>query len=329
MFSDYVKKLSELTSIGEPYVMAVVVRSKPPSSGRPGDKALIQANGKIFGWIGGGCAQPIVTKEAREAIKDGKPRLIRISPEGEEDHQSGVILYTMTCHSGGTLDIYMEPILPLPQLIIMGRSAVAQKLCKVGKAMGYAVLVLAPDAEAELFPEADSISNNLSINQSRITPQTYIVVSTQGEYDEEALENAVKMRVPYIGFVSSKKKSRAVFKYLVDSGIKEDVLEQVHTPAGLDIKAKLPEEVALSILAEIVTARRGPASKVEDDGKEVQGTAGTMKVQLDIICGMSVDPSSTKFISEFQGKQYFFCSAHCKHVFDKGPEKALVESQET
>src|SRR5262249_42695840 len=162
----------------------VVVRYQAPISGKPGDKAIITAEGKMWGWIGGGCVQPVAVNAALQALVDGKPRLIRISPSSSP--ANGIVSYDMTCHSGGTLDSFIEPVLPKPQLVILGRAPIAQTLAKLAKIMNYAVSVAAADAQRESFPDADMLEANLDLSPIKITPQTFIVVSTQGEGDEEA-----------------------------------------------------------------------------------------------------------------------------------------------
>ena len=129
MFDPFVKKAAELLEQGEPFVTASVVRFQAPISGKPGDKAIIFPDGKMWGWIGGGCAQPVVIKEALKALTDGKPRLVRISPTAVPE--DGILDYTMTCHSGGTLDIYIEPVLRKPHLLLLGRSPIAQTLSEI------------------------------------------------------------------------------------------------------------------------------------------------------------------------------------------------------
>ena len=140
---------------GEPFVTATVVRCQPPTSGKPGDKAIIHAGGEMWGWIGGGCAQPVVIKEALKALADGRPKLVRISPSTGHPEE-GIVDYTMTCHSGGALDIYLEPVLPKPRILILGRSSVAQFLAQLGNTIGYAVVVVSSETAiagfAHLFP---------------------------------------------------------------------------------------------------------------------------------------------------------------------------------
>ena len=255
MFDVFFHKANELNARGQPFAMAIVVRSEPPISGKPGDKAIIQADGSIFGWIGGGCTQPVIVKEAKKALKDGKPRLVRITPE-RTVAQNGVEQYAMTCHSGGTLDIYIEPVMPKPQLVILGKSVVAQTLARLGHVLNYHVVVIAPDAAPALFPGTDALSTQIDLSPLNLTAQTYVVVSTQGEHDEAALAEVLKHDLPYVAFVASKKKAEQVFQQLKDDGTSAERLAQIKVPAGLDIKAHTSEEIAVSILAEIIHVMR-------------------------------------------------------------------------
>src|SRR5215470_2603053 len=156
MFEDFLNKTQELVAQGESFAVATVVRCLPPTSGKPGDKAIITADGKLWGWIGGGCAQPVVAKEALKALAEGKPRLVRISPSPDAAEE-GIVDYTMTCHSGGAMDIYIEPVLPRPHLVILGRSPIAQALSRLSAVVGYAVSVVVAEADSN-EPEARAVS---------------------------------------------------------------------------------------------------------------------------------------------------------------------------
>lgn len=315
MFDQFLRKAEELLAKGEPFAVAQVVRYQAPISGKPGDKAIIQADGKLWGWIGGGCAQPVVVKEALKALADGQPRLVRISPSSSPEQ--GIVDYTMTCHSGGTLDIFIEAVLPKPQVLILGRSPVAQTLSKLAKTIGYAVAVAAHDADREAFPDADSVHKNLDLAQLKITPQTFIVVSTQGESDEEALEAALETGATYVAFVASKTKAAKTLDSLKDRGLASETLDAVRAPAGLDIHAYSSEEIAVSILAEIIQSRR-TATPAADPALVLPVRA---KTERDPICGMTVDVVAAKHKSEFRGDAYYFCCAGCKQTFDKQPDK--------
>jgi xanthine dehydrogenase accessory factor len=315
MFDQFLSKADELVAKDQPFAVAVVVRYQAPISGKPGNKAIIFPDGKMWGWIGGGCAQPVVIKEALKAMADGEPRLIRISPSSSPEE--GVVDYSMTCYSGGTMDIFIEPVLPKPHILILGRSPVAASLAKLAKAVNYTVSLAAPGADHENFPDPDLLQTDLELNHLKITPQTFIVVSTQGEYDEEALEKALNTSAAYVAFVASKTKAGKVLEYLHDRGVTAARLSQVRAPAGLDIHAASPEEIAVSILAEIIQVK---GAKPVTPKLKAEFPALTQEVK-DPICGMSVEASTAKYKSEFQGNVFYFCCAGCKDKFEKQPEK--------
>ena len=319
MFERLLTKATELLADGQTFAVATVVRCQAPTSGKPGDNAIIHADGRIWGWVGGGCTQPVVISEALKALADGRPRLVRISPSADSSEE-GIVDYTMTCHSGGALDIYIEPVLPKPHLVVVGRSPVAQALARLAKVIDYRVSVAAPEASQQAFPDAAYIQTDLDLKQMNLTEQTCIVVSTQGEYDEEALEQALQTDSAYVAFVASKTKAQKVFEYLREKGIKDDRLQRVRAPAGLDIGAGTPEEIAVSILAEIIQLR-GAQKKSVEEIKSKELPVVTHKQALDPICGMTVDASTARYKSEFHGSQYYFCCAGCKQKFDREPEK--------
>ena len=317
MSDSFFNSAREMERQQEPFAMAFVVNRQIPSSGKPGDKALVRADGSLEGWIGGGCTQGIIIKEAQEAIRDGKPRLVNISPQGEEEEIPGVTSYRMTCHSGGKVEVYIEPVLPKPHIFIMGRSHVAMSLSKLAKAMGYSVSVMAADADPVTFPSADQYYPAGSITDEMLLPQTYMVVCTQGEQDELLLESALRSPVPYVAFVSSRRKANVIFKYLREVQIPIERLQQVRTPAGLDIGAKIPEEVALSILAQIVQERRVAQA---EEAIATPATSPNADIYINPVCEVPVKKSTAKHIVEHAGEKVYFCCDGCKHTFEQNPE---------
>jgi xanthine dehydrogenase accessory factor len=318
VFDQFLSKATELLAQGESFAVAEVVRYLSPISGKVGDKAIVLADGTVWGWIGGGCAQPLVIKEALKALKDGRPRLVRISPSSLQEE--GIVAYNMTCHSGGTLDIYIEPVLPKPHIVILGRSKVGQTLSKLGKTIHYTVSVAAPHTDRESYPDADRLQMNLNLSGLKIGPQTFIVVSTQGECDEEAMERALQTEASYVAFVASKAKAAKVLQFLSQRGIRAERLSEVRAPAGLNIQARSQEEIAVSILAEIIQLNRSRAMKHKDtpllpvERREVK----------DLICGMTIGVDAAKYKSEFEGKWFYFCCAGCKQTFDNQPERYVL-----
>ena len=324
MFEEFLKKSAELIALGESFATATVVRCQAPSSGKPGDKAIILPSGEIVGWIGGGCAQPVVVKEALKSLTDRRPRLVRISPS-TDGSEEGIVDYTMTCHSGGALDIYIEPVFPKPQVVILGRSPIAQALARLGGTIGYAVTVVAAEvlkredfADAELIEEKD-----FSLGAVPSKERGFVVVSTQGEGDEEAMEQAAKSGAGYIAFVASRTKAQKVFEYLRNKGVSQSVLEQIRVPAGLNIGAGTPEEIAVSILAEIIQVRSSAAAK---KGKAAIAQAlpslQVLNVEAkDPVCGMNVDMAKARYKTQYEGNWFYFCCGGCKDAFEQQPKK--------
>ena len=322
MFDEFLSRAAGLRSQERPFATAVVVRCQPPVSGKPGDKAIIEGDGNIWGWIGGGCVQPLVVREALKAIADGKPRLVRVTPSPTAEPEEGTVSYTMTCHGGGALDIYIEPVLAKPQILIFGRSAVAKALSSLGKSIGYRIMVIAAGAGPETFPEADAISRELDLTRVELGPDTYIVVSTQGEQDEEALEQACRTEVAYISFVASDAKSHKIFESLAGKGTPPERLRRIRAPAGLRLGGLSPQEIALSILAEIVQVRKTepPRSELNKPSERKQ----TRPEAIDPVCGMSVEPGISEYVSEYRGETYYFCCAGCQQEFDLHPGNHLA-----
>ena len=217
--------------------MAIVVSYQAPISGKPGYKAIIRADGHVWGWVGGGCTQPVIVKEAIKALRDGRPRLVRISPDGDATHipvpPNSVIDYPMTCHSGGAVEIYIEPVFSKPQIVLLGRSPVAENLARLGKAINYGVYVAAPGVDGAAFFGVDHLQESFDLSSLKISRQTYVVVSTQGEGDEEALTQALKTAAPYIAFVASKKKAAQVIDAVRARGVPSELLRKLRVPAGL------------------------------------------------------------------------------------------------
>lgn len=308
----------ELTNEKAPYAVAMVVNRVAPSSGKPGDKAVILPDGTIKGWIGGGCTRGIVLKEALLAIQQGKPRLISISPGAEDTTRQGVVSYTMTCQSGGSVDVYIEPVLSKPHILIMGRSHIGMALSKLSKVTGYRVSVLAPGADKITFPEADKVLDQEQLDVSMISDNTYIVVCTQGENDDRALRQAIESGAKYVSFVSSMRKANSIYNVLKKQGVSVSDLARVKTPAGLNINAKLPEEVAISILAEIISKLR---EEKTSDSKTQGTTLNLDEYFINPVCNIPVQKSTAKHVINFKNKDYYFCCDGCKVSFEKEPEK--------
>lgn len=327
MYDEFFSKAHELLTEGVPFVTATVVRAEKPTSGKPGDKAIVTASGVMHGWIGGSCAQPTVIEEAKKALTDKEPRLIRLStdPERHDSLREGLIDLPMTCYSGGTLEIYIEPQFPLPRLVVIGNLPVAQALVQLGKAMNYQVIAVDPDNEGAGMSQADEIVDNLENAVEKITPLSYVVVASHGQYDEAALEYALRSKAAYVALVASKARAASVLDYLQAQGLSEDELGRLKYPAGLDIQARRGDEIALSIMAEIVQQRRNAeALNLEALLDGVDLTEQPVEA-IDPVCGMSVEIEGTEHRAEYNGQTFYFCCGGCKTTFEDDPEKYIAK----
>jgi xanthine dehydrogenase accessory factor len=326
----------ELEGAARPYAMATVVAVRRPTSARPGARGLIHPDGLVEGWVGGSCAQPIVVKEALRSMADGEPRLLRLSRDQPSDSRrgDGVIDYVMTCHSGGTLEIYVEPHLPAPQLWILGTTPIAHALVELGATSGYRVSVVDPVAQSEAFPAAAQVLQATDLRGLDASAPPYVVVASQGSWDEEAVVAALARDVAYVGLVASPTRAVAIREYLAGEGVAPERVAAVRAPAGLDLGAVTPTEVAISILAELVQVRRGRADFVAAPGPATltgaqaivmagapaQAATGEGEiVLLDPVCGMSVERELARHIAEHAGVVYAFCSVGCRARFVKDP----------
>ena len=316
------QKASELLAEALPFALATVVRRERPTSGVPGDKAIITLDGNFLGWVGGSCAQPTVLKEAQKALADGEPRLVVLTPNLSEEPREGIELYRMTCYSGGTMEIYIEPYLPEPQLLVCGVSPAAEALVKIGEAVGFKVILIDPSATEEKFPDAHVILTRIEEEKLGNTRERYAVVATNGNWDEEAIKDLLVLPLDYLGFVASKKRFQQTVSRLSEDGVPREKLALVKCPAGLDIPVRTFPEVALSIVAEIVSIRRSRVEKkaISQSPKKV----ATPEMAEDPVCHMTVDPQTSGHNLDFEGVMYYFCTAHCKKSFEKEPGKYLL-----
>ena len=314
-----------------------------PTSARPGAHGIVHPDGTIEGWVGGSCAQPVVVREALHALADGQPRLLRLSKDAPAEGRrgDGVIELVMTCHSGGTLEIYVEPNLPPPLLWVAGTTPIASALVELGSAAGFRVTVFDPIADVGAFPNAAQVLTDTNLVAVEPGSSPYIVVATQGQWDEEALAGALRRDARYVGLVASPTRATAVRSWLrEETGLAEDRLAALRAPAGLDLGAETAEEVALSILAELVQVRRGRAEFVASPGPATVAGANVSVspasvtaapddiVLLDPVCGMTVDRVHARHLAEHQGVVYAFCSLGCRTRFVKDPAAFLSASVE-
>jgi xanthine dehydrogenase accessory factor len=267
-------------------------------------------------------------------MADGQPRLLRLSKDAPAEGRrgDGIIELVMTCHSGGTLEIYVEPNLPAPVLWVAGTTPIAGALVSLGAASGFAVTLFDPIAEADSFPAAGRVLPDTDLASIDPDSTPFVVVATQGQWDEEALAGALRRESRYVGLVASPTRAAAVRAWLRDeAGLADDRLAALRAPAGIDLGAETPEEVALSILAELVQVRRGRADFVASPGpattaagappqyQPVLASAPDDIVLLDPVCGMTVDRDHARHLAEHDGVVYAFCSLGCRTRFVKEP----------
>jgi xanthine dehydrogenase accessory factor len=267
--SDIHGTISERRATGQPFALATVVRTVAATPAKAGAKAVILPDGTISeGWIGGGCARAAVLKAAKDALSDGKSRLVSVQPPDALNEQGlkagaekgGVRFAKNMCPSQGTMDIFVEPVLPQPQIIVCGTSPVAVAIADLARRSGFALTVCAPAAEQGTFDEADRRIDGYALPVDE-AGQRYVVVSTQGRGDEAALLAALAVDVDYVAFVGSRRKAEVLKAAMTERGVAPERLSKLKAPAGLDLGAITPEEIAISILAEIVALRRGKDSR--------------------------------------------------------------------
>jgi xanthine dehydrogenase accessory factor len=322
MSDDLLALAATLRQREEPFVLAVVVRCERPTSAKPGAKALIRADGTVTGWIGGACAEPIVVREAVAALRDGQPRFVSLVGESGRvaGRTEGIREHPMACHSGGTLEIYVEPYLPKPLLLLVGHGPVVETLAALGRAVDYRVETVGAGAG----PEA--------LDRLALTPRASVVVATHGEEDEDMLERVLATGAGYVSLVASRKRAAAVVESLGQRGVAVERLGRLKAPAGLDIGAVTPTEIAVSILAEIIQLHRSekwPALRLAGAGPAQESSAFDAGVSaatspreaVDPVCGMAVKVAMARYRSEVAGRTVYFCCGGCKTKFDAAPDR--------
>lgn len=278
--SEQVRRADELEAAREPFVTAVVVRAQRPSSVTAGDRGVIRSDGTIEGFVGGACAETSVRLHALRVLETGEPLVLRIVPgDGEGPPEEGAVTVQNPCLSGGALEIFLEPRLPAPRIGVVGETPVALALVSLGERLGYE-------------PDIGLLEGDVAA-----------VVASHGRDEEESLERALAAGVPYVGLVASRRRGAAVLEELRSRGrVAEADVARVRTPAGLDIGARTAEEIALSILAEVVSVRRAPAT--------LPATA------VDPVCGMEVSAAEPTLHVERDGLTVWFCGEGCRRAFE-------------
>jgi xanthine dehydrogenase accessory factor len=317
MRPDLLRLAAALADRGELFAIATVVARQAPSSAQAGDVALVTKDGAFHGFVGGSCSRPTVLKQCLEAIADGRPRLIVLAPDPRSVSRPGAAVFPMTCHSGGTVEIHIEPVLPPARLLVYGLTPAGTALVRLGAAMGYRVTAVDPAATSGELPEAEAVlTDPAAVPVTPGAPAVFVVVATHGEWDEEAVLASLRHAPSYIGVVASARRAEELRGFLEGKlvGDERRVLQALHAPAGLRIGARSGEEIALSILAEIVEQRAKAQRR-----PRVELPTLAAEQALDPVCGMTVAVATTRHTAEHNARTYYFCCAGCR-------EKFLVEA---
>ncbi len=314
----------QLGESDEAFALVVVTNTEGPTAVKTGNKSIIRSDGTIEGWVGGHCTEDEIVRTALESIREGTMRALKVP----------------TCQ-GGTMDVYVEPYMPRRKLVVLGHVPIVGALSQLAKILNFFVVVVDGDASKEKFPKADLVlKTSNELQRVRLTSQTYVVIATMGESDHESVRKLVGSEVPYIGIVAGKKRAGEILAFLSSEGISEEQISKVRSPAGINVRAVTAEEIALSIMAQIVELSR---TQNRDLGEQRGRTVGkdlssaeepTMvlaeraesgeRVVVDPVCGMTVDAVQSKYHSEIDERKIAFCSSGCKKDFDKNPTKYLL-----
>jgi xanthine dehydrogenase accessory factor len=284
-----------------PFVLATVVRAERPTSARPGDRAVVRSDGAVEGFVGGACAVSTLRAQSAQLLRTGGSTLLRITPAGESGAQeqpgqapAGTVVVDNPCLSGGTLEILLEAVMPAALLYVFGETPIARALAEVGAAAGY-------DVRAGTDPAAPVPGDAV-----------VVVVASHGHHEIEVLRAALATGAPYLALVASPKRGAAV---LAELALPPAEADRVKTPAGLDIGARTPGDIAISILAELVSRRaRAPAESTP---------APEPATAIDPVCGMSVAVSPHSLSYEHAGRTWYFCAPGCRTAFAADPERFL------
>jgi xanthine dehydrogenase accessory factor len=312
------ERMGELARSGQAFALATVVWRQGPSSSKQGSRAIITTDGELHGWIGGACAEPVVIREAKQAIADGHARLLLLGRPDQFGQlfstgvPEGMTAVPISCQSEGALEVYIEPVLPVPHLVIVGGSPMARSLAAMAGALGWSVDQYSPQD----FTAA-------SAGRQPADERSMVIVATQGHADEQTIERAVTMRPAYLGLVASRRRGEAVLGYLAERGVPRDQLDRVHAPAGLDLGKTTHEEMAVAILAELVQLRASGALAVVPTPRAELGRvprAGAEPAEaVDPVCGMTVTADASAMPAGHDGVTYYFCCAGCHQKFSENP----------
>ena len=349
---------AELTGSHEPYARATIVRREPPVSANVGDRAVVTADGEIHGWVGGAaCAQSIVATQGVAAIEEGSPRLVGIAPDPETVDRPGLDAFPMTCHSEGVLELFIEPVTPTTDLVVVGDSPVTRSLARLADELAVDVTLGVADGDADRdVPASTRVLDTVDHEAiaAAVASAPLVVVASMGEYDARGVAAGVLADAPYVGLVASDERAAEVTERaagLLDRDVRE-VVSAVTNPAGVDVAAYTPAAIAASLLAEVVDERSkatpaaGGGAAAESDsvasGDEAEADSDTpddesegesddeadAEPAIDPVCGMTVDPATADASVEHDGETYHFCCHGCADSFANDPASYLEEGAE-
>jgi xanthine dehydrogenase accessory factor len=307
-----------LSRSGRSFVVATVVRRDGLSSAHPGDMAIVDDSGGFHGWIGGGCTRPTVEREAALAMTNRQPRLIVLSPDPERDPRPGLIALPMTCHSGGTVELYLDPVIASPRLVLFGRSPIITALAALAHGIGYLVDVADPDAQRDEVPAADRVFT--SFDAAELAHASFVVVGTMGDFDEDAVIRALALDPQYVGVIASRRRYALLRDALVARGVDTAALASIANPAGLDLGAREAGEVAVSILAQIVARRNAITAVSENTVKRAVPSEATA---TDPVCKMTVTIAGARYVADWNQRTWYFCCGGCRAKFLAEPTTFL------
>jgi xanthine dehydrogenase accessory factor len=315
---DVLEQAREMSKRGEAFALATVVWRRGPSSGKEGCRAVITASGQVTGFIGGACAEPVVVREARRILAEGVPRLVFLGTPDELESvavREGISYVPMSCQSEGALEIYIEPVVPKPHLVVVGRSPMVEALVQMGQAIGWRTVLVDPDGgSAENHPAAECVVSELDFKMAGVDERSIVVVATQGHHDEEAVEQALIAGPAYVGLVGSRPRAKSVLDYVEGRGLSRETLDRVKVPAGLDLGRVSHREIGVGVLAELVKLRA--AGELV---KGVQPELPEIAEAVDPVCGMTVEVGSARHKVDHEGTTYYFCCAGCLKAFEGDP----------
>jgi xanthine dehydrogenase accessory factor len=310
---------SDLARARRAFALATVVWRRGPNSGRLGSKAIVFADGTVQGWLGGACSEPVVVREALAALVDGQPRLCFLGSDDDFGAltRDGMAVVPMACANDGAVEVYVEPFVPGPHVVVVGRSPAVHALTLQAHALGWDVAVVDRNGHPDEHPLPELVRTALSFDDLGVGPASAIVIATQGHYDGDALRAALATDAGYIGVVAAARRAQLLRADLTADGIDADGLARVHAPAGLDLGSIDHIEIAVAILADLVTRRASGEWRAAETGRAPRTEVA------DPVCGMTVVVDAAAQHLDHDGQAYWFCSEGCRRAFARDPSVFL------